>query len=1030
MPMQDVYLMIERIVDYSPVDPDPGALPPIHYRRDCMRNMGHEDGTIPSAEVNARKLTALVYREYLDPTYLVPKPDKIVLADINEPVFSHRVPGTVIYTRPADRLRIHVLNADNMPHSLHVHGLAYGIDSDGSWPFGTRSTDGRRSDEICPGESWTYTFDVTPEMLGAWPFHDHYQHIGDSVNRGLFGGIVVLPTRPKVPPPEFPRPGWVDDLVRELREHPPRPMLGPFGPPGPPAGPPGPHGRGRGHHGGGPGDHPEAHHGTGRGMPEEVAAKLAILEELLHRPRTDIIPGPPDVLHVPLFFHFMSGPRRTPIFRSPTLTTGQTFVQTFAIEGVFDYYCEIHGLPMSGVVRVLAGGPPLQNVTIQDNQFVPGDLTIGPGGAVTWTHAGVNPHTVTERGTASLPTYCLNGRAFVGNTPTVLATAGQRIRWYVFNLDLGMNWHNFHPHGLRWQFGGETIDVRSLGPAESFVVETTAPEVLLVPPEIKEAQDPPRRPRRARPHVIRGDFLVHCHVEMHMMSGMAGLLRSRQTLWLTPEQAAQLEAETGLPIDTGDNACPAVDERCVDAMSGRWEEVPGDPEVTMMHAALMPTTPKVLFWGYGPRPDHSRIWDPGAGYSAPSPQPAGASADENIWSSEHAYLADGKLLVHGGFAWGTGSPNTERLGFIFDHTTEQWSSTGMTDKGRFYASTITLQDGKILTLFGANTMTGVTSSWIEVYDPSAGTWAPPKDLPATFGYFYYPWTYLLPGGELFVAGPQMTSRRFDWTATPIIDDPTKRWDMAIMDSRGVNMDGTSVLLPLRPPNYEPRVIIAGGITPAAEQTAEIIDLSVSAPSWQLLPDMNRRRDKVTAVLLPDGRVMVAGGVLDPEPDGGPVEIFDPADLSAGWELGPSMTYPRDYHSSAILLRDGSVLMGGDPPGPGGPTPHERYLPSYYFRPRPVIGSAPASATYGSTFTIDTPNAPSIAEVVLLRPGAVTHAFNMSQRFVGCSIVSGGATSLDVEAPPDGTIAPPGYYLLFILDGARVPSEGMWIRLTT
>src|SRR5215472_11052902 len=67
------------------------------------------------------------------------------------------------------------------------------LDSDGAWPFGTESSDHRRSDEICPGQTWTYTFDVTDEMVGAWPFHDHWRDIGSYVNRGLFGGLIVKP---------------------------------------------------------------------------------------------------------------------------------------------------------------------------------------------------------------------------------------------------------------------------------------------------------------------------------------------------------------------------------------------------------------------------------------------------------------------------------------------------------------------------------------------------------------------------------------------------------------------------------------------------------------------------------------------------------------------------------------------------------------------------------------------------------------------------------------------------------------------
>jgi len=175
------------------VEPELKVMPPKQYRRDCMRNSGHDDTVIPTSEVDARRLTGIVYREYLDPGYLIPKPDKLVPADVNEPVFSRRVPSALIYAQPGDRLKVHVLNGDSMVHSLHVHGLRYGIDSDGSWPLGTQSADGRRSDEICPNQSWTYTFDVDDAMVGAWPFHDHSRYLGESINRGLFGAIVVRP---------------------------------------------------------------------------------------------------------------------------------------------------------------------------------------------------------------------------------------------------------------------------------------------------------------------------------------------------------------------------------------------------------------------------------------------------------------------------------------------------------------------------------------------------------------------------------------------------------------------------------------------------------------------------------------------------------------------------------------------------------------------------------------------------------------------------------------------------------------------
>jgi galactose oxidase-like protein len=192
-----------------------------------------------------------------------------------------------------------------------------------------------------------------------------------------------------------------------------------------------------------------------------------------------------------------------------------------------------------------------------------------------------------------------------------------------------------------------------------------------------------------------------------------------------------------------------------------------------------------------------------------------------------------------------------------------------------------------------------------------------------------------------------------------------------------------------------------------------------------LPNMNVPRVKVNSVLLPDGRVLIVGGI-ETLPDGGPAELFDPNDPLAGFELGPAMTYRRGYHSAAILMPDGSVIVGGDPNGPT--TPHERYLPPYFFKTRPTITAAAASVAFGANFSITTPQASGIAEVVLLRPGAVTHGFNQSQRFVGCAIVAAAGGTVQATAPPNGNVAPPGYYLLFIVDHDRVPSMGVWIRL--
>lgn len=122
---RDVYLRIEPILAYSPVNPDDDERNP--YRRDCLRNMDHEDGTIPDPEVIARTLDALVYREYVDGTYTTPDMSPLVAADINEPRPDRRVPSALIYTKPGERLYIHVLNSDDQPHSFHLHASTMGL---------------------------------------------------------------------------------------------------------------------------------------------------------------------------------------------------------------------------------------------------------------------------------------------------------------------------------------------------------------------------------------------------------------------------------------------------------------------------------------------------------------------------------------------------------------------------------------------------------------------------------------------------------------------------------------------------------------------------------------------------------------------------------------------------------------------------------------------------------------------------------------------------------------------------------------
>ena len=143
-----------------------------------------------------------------------------------------------------------------------------------------------------------------------------------------------------------------------------------------------------------------------------------------------------------------------------------------------------------------------------------------------------------------------------------------------------------------------------------------------------------------------------------------------------------------------------------------------------------------------------------------------------------------------------------------------------------------------------------------------------------------------------------------------------------------------------------------------------------------------------------------------------------------------MANPRLYHSIALLMPDGRVMVGG-----GGRKPKavdyadvEFFSPPYLFKgPRPTIAGAPAQVSYGQSFVVQTPDAASIVSVSLVRPGALTHAVNTSQAFYSATF-SKGSQLLNVTAPPNGNYAPPGFYMLFLLNAAGVPSVASMVQI--
>lgn len=282
---------------------------------------------------------------------------------------------------------------------------------------------------------------------------------------------------------------------------------------------------------------------------------------------------------------------------------------------------------------------------------------------------------------------------------------------------------------------------------------------------------------------------------------------------------------------------------------------------------------------------------------------------------------------------------------------------------------------------------------------------------------------------------------------------------------------TAVLLPLLPEKaYTAEVLIigGGGINVHLHWNFHHVDacdncfrmqvdpplnpeIKEIKPQWQKIK-MPNKRVMPDAVLLPDGTVLVVNGTSKGFAGGdagtGPMQSSDAVkgvdlynSLTNTWYSLATTDIPRLYHSTALLLPDATVLIAGSDHQSRDTTLAYEYRievfePPYLFigaerATRPVIKTDKNSVMYKQQFQIEVDGLTDMRRedlrIALLRPGSVTHSNNMSQRYVGLSIVDQSQTHLTLEAPPNGNIAPPGYYMLFLLHG-RVPSEAQFIQL--
>jgi hypothetical protein len=494
---------------------------------------------------------------------------------------------------------------------------------------------------------------------------------------------------------------------------------------------------------------------------------------------------------------------------------------------------------------------------------------------------------------------------------------------------------------------------------------------------------------------------------------------------------------------------------------GTWEVLDFNSQVLAIHAALLRTGKVLFFSGSGNNqvrahsPDFgdvakgiftSVLWDPatpsGANFFHPPTHIGLDGKPFDFFCGGDTCLADGTLLSAGGNLAYPGKGRRDVA--AFDPVTEQWSGRAMMAQGRWYPTLLPLGDGRILAVSGLNEA-GTLNTTVEIYDPGANAWhqlhVPEGGL--FFGFPLYAHLFLLADGRVFFSGGRMddaspqgpvfidlTTQPIGITGVPGLDDPATRNQSA------------SVLLP--PAQQQKVMIIGGGPEDASNATGStaIVDLTSGQPQYRPAAPMSLPRMHLNSVLLPDHTVFVSGGALKRETAQVArleSEIYDPA--TDNWRVAATASVVRMYHSVALLLPDARVITAsGNPPPYGDKVPWEpadpneelrleMYTPPYLFAgPRPVIGKVPTEWRYGQTVTIASAQAGGIKWVSIVRNGVTTHAFDNSQRLVDLDITGQGGGTITATVTNQPNIAPPGWYMLFLVDTTGVPSVATWIHL--
>ncbi|KAF2258383.1 hypothetical protein CC78DRAFT_587230 [Lojkania enalia] len=390
------------------------------------------------------------------------------------------------------------------------------------------------------------------------------------------------------------------------------------------------------------------------------------------------------------------------------------------------------------------------------------------------------------------------------------------------------------------------------------------------------------------------------------------------------------------------------------------------------------------------------------------------------------------------FYWPDGSPGT--------WGTNDWQEdvhAVSLQNGRWYPTSMILPNGSILVVGGEEGSNGAPVPTLEILPPVGPVifcdW-----LQRTDPNNLYPFLAVLPSGGVFVQY---------WNEARILDEVTFETSRVLPNAPGaVNnflagrtypMEGTAVLLPQHAPYTDPlRIMVCGGSTPVqgyALDNCVTIAPEEEDPEW-IIERMPSKRVLTCMTALPDGTFIILNGAqqghagfgLATQPNHNAV-LYDPRKpLHHRFTVLANTTVSRMYHSEAILLDDGRVLVSGsDPQDDRFPEEYrvEVFIPPYLMgdpvQPEVTISESQSDWEYGQSYTFT--SSQGVSAVSILGAGGSTHGNSMGQRTIFPAFSCSG-NSCTVTAPPTAHICPPGWYQLFALNANGVPSKAKWVRI--